>query len=113
MTCIGREDGCNCDTCVARNEVEKLRASITSVRVTHAAIRHGDLVHVVRPPKRHHHIIHALAELGCETPIRGEQGFLLSDGTFATRRKAETVARAAGQLVGAMKGSILTSEDLW
>lgn len=40
-------------------------------------------------------------------------GFLLSDGTFANRYRAERVARRAGQLVREPDGGVLTSEDLW
>jgi hypothetical protein len=52
----------------------------------------------------------------------GVQGFLLSDGTFADRKRAMVVARAAGQLIpragGYAEGEInngteLFSEDVW
>lgn len=86
------------------------------MRVRAAAIRLNGVVHELEPPKRHHHIIGMLAKSGLPLPIRGEQGFVLEDGTFVDRREALEHAYAAGQISRerAEHGlSALYSEDLW
>lgn len=65
------------------------------------------------PPARHHTIIHLLAERGEPTPIMGEQGFMLSDGTFCRRRRAGMIAIKAGQIAKLRWPPYLYSEDLW
>lgn len=70
-------------------------------------------------PNRHHNI---LSECNYNQ-IDGrkfkpeDSGFLLSDGTFATRRRAFNIAVMAGQLLerkpGQYDGPELYSEDLW
>ena len=42
-----------------------------------------------------------------------ETGFITHVGTFLTRDETEIFARRSGQLEGELKGTILTSEDLW
>lgn len=84
--------------------------------VATAAIRVGDTIHTTPRPGRHPHIVIDLFErfgpewAGDEPET---QGFVLSDGTFADRRKAMEVASAAGQLTKPPVGSELFSEDLW
>jgi hypothetical protein len=83
--------------------------------VERAAIRMGDgRVWSLLPPNRHHHVIRMLVVLQYPTPIRGDQGFVLSDGSFADRRRAREVAEAAGQLLPRDGGlAELYSEDVW
>lgn len=74
----------------------------------------GDLVLTCPRPGRHSDIIRAAAARGIETPVDGEQGFLLSDGRFARRMPALTIARAAGQtLRETAPAHGLFSEDVW
>jgi hypothetical protein len=80
-------------------------------KVIAAAVRTTDgVIHSIPPPHRHHHIVHALFRL---TQIRGEQGFLLSDGTFADRVTAAAVAIDQGQITKLPHPPNLYSEDLW
>jgi hypothetical protein len=75
-----------------------------------------DGVHTMAPPARHHDITHKLADEGYPTPIRGEQGFLLEDWSFADRPAAFESALAAGQITQERAEShrrALYSEDLW
>jgi hypothetical protein len=97
---------------------ENLKAPL---RVVAAAIfiqgndqRH-DLILSMPPPARHHNIMYAAANLGVDlTFVEESQGFLLSDGTFARRKPALEVARAAGQLLRETGPHIgLFSEDVW
>lgn len=83
--------------------------------VVAAAILDDDgIIYSVPAPGRHHDVISLMADAGIETPILGEQGFLLSDGRFARRTAAKDVARKAGQLLErASKLKELFSEDVW
>lgn len=66
-------------------------------------------------PYRHHHVIRALAYLGEDTPINGEQGFVTSAARFVNRVDAKALAVAAGQYNPTVEGGLreLYSEDLW
>jgi len=65
-------------------------------------------------PGRHHDVIRVMKQEGYDTPIQGEQGFLLSDGRFARRTSALTVARRANQLIRKTNPQhMLFSEDVW
>ena len=82
--------------------------------ITHVAILDNEGNPVALPaPNRHHHIIRKMAREGHPTPITGEQGFLLSDGTFVGRMRARMFAIAAGQVIQPMHRFYLFSEDLW
>lgn len=83
--------------------------------VERAAILHSDgTVYSVPRPGRHHNVIALMISLGFPAPIRGEQGFLLSDGSFARRRPALRIARKAGQIKREHAPGIgLFSEDMW
>jgi hypothetical protein len=71
-------------------------------------------VYSVPQPGRHHHVISKMAKEGLPLPIQGEQGFLLSDGSFVRRARAKMIAVRAGQLLPGVSGrSKLYSEDLW
>ncbi len=85
-------------------------------RVVAAAILGHDGVPVsLPPPARHHDVIrHMVHVLGHSAPIDGEQGFMLSDGTFAHRRRARVFAELHGQLLPRAWGlRELYSEDVW
>jgi len=60
-------------------------------------------------PARHHNLFALCRE--AQTP--DESGFLLSDGTFADRRRAAEVAIAAAQITELAHPPFLYSEDLW
>lgn len=79
-----------------------------------SAIRLSDKQVVVdlQPQSRHHNIIRQLAEMGFETPIKGEQGFITSTGRFVTRHQAKNIALKNGQIKKTIAYR-LTSEDLW
>lgn len=83
--------------------------------VTNAAIQLNEVVYKVPIPGRHHDVIREMATIHkLPTPIRGTQGFVLSDGTFASRIKARQVAFEAGQILeGCGKFKELYSEDVW
>jgi hypothetical protein len=68
------------------------------------------------PPARHHNLCGLIHYAGAACIMGAdESGFLLSDGTFASRRRAACVAIAAGQVeADAMTvPGTLFSEDLW
>ena len=88
--------------------------------VVAAAIRDADgKVYSLPPPARHHTIIrHYHPLLKCS--IGDNQGFVLSDGRYARRAAAMTVARRAGQLLPDGRrlrenpnSNELYSEDVW
>lgn len=82
--------------------------------VVAAAILQDDIVYTLPPPARHHNIIRMMVEeKGLPPPIKGEQGFVLSDGRFAMRKSAARVALKAGQCKEPMSPPWLFSEDLW
>lgn len=93
-------------------EIERRRHDL---RVEAAAVLLGGEVYSLPSPKRHHDVVIMMYERGLDP--RGEQGFLLSDGRFCTRRAAYLVAEQAGQLLprqpGGYDGLELYSEDLW
>lgn len=66
-------------------------------------------------PARHHNIISFMRNNFYKGPVSGNhQGFILSDGTFATREEALVVALAANQVKNdKIIGGTLTSEDMW
>jgi hypothetical protein len=84
--------------------------------VERAAIKdHDGKVYTVPRPGRHHDVIKMMVNSYFRPiPITGEQGFVLSDGTFADRVRAREVAEAANQLLSrASTGKELFSEDVW
>lgn len=69
------------------------------------------MVYSLPRPARHHHILHAMPEMG-RSPSRSMQGFLTSTGRFVGRRQARVIAIRAGQ-VEPNGIAELFSEDLW
>lgn len=61
------------------------------------------------PPARHHNLF----AIGVHPQGVGQTGFLLSDGSFADRKRAAEVAIAAGQIEALQWPPHLYSEDLW
>lgn len=89
---------------------------LTTKRVVAAAILLGGTPHWTRPPARHPDLIKFIQASGIKEPEDGyEQGFLLSDGSYADRSRAWEVAEAAGQLLmrDRQRPGMLFSEDLW
>lgn len=84
-------------------------------RIILSAIRTGgDHVAVaMHPVSRHNYIIHHLVKCGFETPIKGEQGFLTSNGRFVDRVMAADIAKRAGQIVELEYPPNLYSEDVF
>lgn len=82
-----------------------------------AAVRTDDgVIHFMPPPHRHHHIVHALYRKNKKGEIIeafGQQGFVMSDGTFAHRIAAGKAAIAAGLIEKLQHPPNLYSEDLW
>jgi len=89
------------------------------LRAIAAAVRTDDgLIHFMPPPHRHHHTVHALhrPNNGVENDLivaRGEQGFVMSNGTFADRITAGKCAIESGQIKELSHPPRLFSEDLW
>lgn len=84
--------------------------------VSCAAIRdHDGTVYSVPRPGRHHDVIKKMVQAGRPIPIRGEQGFLLDDGSFVDRKTARVIADTNGQAGGRRDQGLseLFSEDLW
>lgn len=91
-------------------------SSFMPVTVVAAAIRTDDgEIWSLSRPARHHDVIRLIRESGCKLPVGGDrQGFLLSNGMFARRKPALTIAIRANQFLNSrVIGGVLTSEDLW
>ncbi|MDO9499026.1 hypothetical protein [Falsiroseomonas sp.] len=68
------------------------------------------------PPARHWDLLRHMEQLGFsrEAVIDAAQGFVTSDGAWATRSAAFAIADRAGQLPAkTFQPSTLFSEDLW
>ncbi len=89
--------------------------SAAPLEVQQVAIRVHGVQYTIPRPNRHADLIKALIKNGMQPPIPGgeAQGFMLTDGSFATRKQATFVAEKNGQLKHDLLGSVLTSEDLW
>ena len=87
------------------------------LRVDCAAIRGDDgVIYSEARPGRHHDVIALARRLGYQGLVSGDrQGFLLSDGRFARRRRALHIAQRAGQLIREPTAPAhgLFSEDVW
>jgi hypothetical protein len=86
-------------------------------KVVAAAIKdeHGEVWHLP-PPARHHDVLTHMVRSGAKDPVPDAQGFLMSDGTFADRRRAKVCAEFNRQIEWVPNGPRLMqlfSEDLW
>lgn len=78
-----------------------------------AIMKHG-IMFIMPRPARHGHIIRALCGVFPPPNSGYKQGFMLSDGTFATRQHAAVVAWRSAQLNWAPEQHTkLYTEDLW
>lgn len=84
---------------------------MADLTVLQCALAHGDRIYTMPRPARHAQLIQAFDETYLD------QGFLLSDGTYAGRHRAYQVARMADQILprkpDGYDGPELFSEDLW
>lgn len=91
----------------------------SGLKVEAAAIRIGEAVFSLPRPNRHHNVMWWLHTLGIRDALMHDSGFVLSDGTYADRKRAMEVAEAAGQLIQRPGQTVpiappnLYSEDLW
>jgi hypothetical protein len=84
--------------------------------IAKAAVRDSEgRVIALEQPARHHDVIWAMMNLGYPQPVRGEQGFMTSEGDFVDRRKARVIAASAGQLLPRARPNdvCLYTEDVW
>lgn len=84
--------------------------------VVAAAIKHPDgTVYRLPPPNRHHNVIKHMVDQGIDTYYTiDDQGFVLSNGEYASREDAKVVAKRADQLLDrASSSKQLFSEDVW
>lgn len=94
-----------------RIETERSSSAQDGLRVVAAAVRFKGGVFSMPPPARHAHLDMALeTEISVPTAPH-DQGFLLSDGSFASREVAHMVAYRNG--VRPRHPQKLFSEDLW
>lgn len=85
------------------------------VEIISAAVEYQGLIFSAPRPMRHHHIVHAMYNMGLPKAAQRVQGFLTSDGRFVDRQEGVRIALAAGQVE---PGKLhlpekLLSEDLW
>jgi len=94
--------------------------------ITGVAIRWGAFMVALPRPARHHDCLRAAQQIADDAPggpfqeawnvgKSGTQGFVDERGRFLTRKQAYAHVRRCGQplIDGEVRGSILTSEDLW
>lgn len=88
--------------------------------VVAAALRHPVTkeVYSLPPPARHNNLLNNKRRPREEGQVVSyeppwEQGFLLSDGTFANRKQAAHIAIVSGQIERLQWPPLLYSEDLW
>lgn len=83
------------------------------LHVVQAAIMKQGIMFTMPRPFRHGHIIRGMCGIFPAPNSGDEQGFVLSDGTFADRGKAALVAWNAAQTRGPDALRKLYTEDLW
>jgi len=91
-------------------EVEKLNKKFnTKKKIVSVAIKPecSDIIYSIPKPYRHNTLVQLIY------PIKGTQGFLLSDGTFVDRIFAGKLAIYTGQIKKLKWPPNLYSEDLW
>ena len=88
-----------------------------TLKVVSAAVMANEMVFSKPAPCRHHHVLNSMSiDFGLDAMKLGipeNQGFVLSDGTFAGRTRGAKVALAAGQIEKLNWPPYLYSEDLW
>ena len=92
------------------------RRAVTQLPLTiiAAAVRFQGVIFSMPRPHRHHHILHAQTGMGLRGLAHRDQGFLLSDGTYADRAAAWIIAKNAKQFKGEPHHpEHLFTEDLW
>lgn len=102
----------------ARDERTQVLPGMIAIPVAAAVKTDDGVIHFMPAPHRHHHTVHALNAVNkpAESPIilaTGNQGFVMSDGTFATREDAGRAAIKAGLIPALRWPPKLYSEDLW
>jgi hypothetical protein len=90
-----------------------LADSSAALTVETAAIWIGATVFTLPRPNRHHNIIWWLSALGVKSSRMHEQGFVLSNGEYVSRKEAAEIALRAGQVTALISPPNLYSEDLW
>lgn len=85
------------------------------LRVVAAAILHGKTIYSMPAPARHHDVCGMMIAQGLSPEATRDQGFLLSDGRFCSRKAACRIALRAKQLVRekTYPKHLLFSEDVW
>jgi hypothetical protein len=85
---------------------------MTAIPVAAAVKTDDGVIHFLPAPHRHHHTLHAL-NASQTISAKNVQGFVLSDGTFATREDAGRAAVQSGLITALRYPPKLYSEDLW
>lgn len=100
-----------CDTCTRVLDAQHVKPCSPARLVAVAILGEDGTIHTLPAPARHHDVIRHLARQG-RNAVGLEQGFLTDAGAFVRRSVGARLALASGQIKG-MRGSVLTSEDLW
>lgn len=115
-TCGVCGSGMRVCTCPTVNGAACLVDDGPLLRVVAAACRVNGFIYAIKPPARHHNVLHFIRNKRIFVGVGDlEQGFLVSDGTFVNRRRARDIAVDAGQMKagGQTHSADLFSEDLW
>lgn len=124
------DPGCHVEARVALSRARHFRTRLAlscsealtmpdpQLTVLQCALCIGDTVLTMPRPARHHVLLNeAFDRFGAERIGPADQGFLLSDGSYAGRKRAFLVAWEAGQVFPrkpeGYNGPDLFSEDLW
>ena len=88
-----------------------------SMRIVSAAVCYQGVIFSLPAPNRHHHILHAMHQMGLPNSSHREQGFLTDEGRYIDRLGALEVAQAADQIISNETTWVpaigLFTEDLW
>lgn len=64
-------------------------------------------------PKRYSAIVKTMIDAGQPTPIKGERGFLDSEGNFVSSATAFLIAQSADQIISGAVAAPLYPEDIF